>query len=236
MAEVTAQTYDEIVRKEGLQFQIDTYFEPKEIFHKRRVQFVLKLLNPQKGERILDVGCGVGTFAIHSAKAGAVSTGIDYSIESLNHANAVAVKYGLSNNCTFVIGSAFDLPFKNDSFDKVSCIDFIEHITDNEKVDLCKEITRVLKPGGAAVIYTPNKIREDTGEFYWKLRHFLFGHKIPRTDLHYGLITRQKFELILNRFMPDHTFYYYDVHRPYLSKIPLVKHFLALNLIWVIKK
>jgi ubiquinone/menaquinone biosynthesis C-methylase UbiE len=124
------------------------------------------------------------------------------------------------------------LPFENGSFDKVVSADFIEHITDDEKYLLCREINRVLKPGGQAVIFTPNLIREKIGDYYWGIRHHLFGDTIPVNDLHYGLITRKGFEKIMKVSGWDYRVSYIDIGRPYLCRLPCIKHYLSLNLLW----
>ena len=87
---ITGEDYDQDILRQGIQFQIDYYFEPREKFWQERIERVLHYLNPQKGEKILDVGCGVGTFAFHSAKHGAFGYGIDYSQESIKMAKLVA--------------------------------------------------------------------------------------------------------------------------------------------------
>lgn len=67
---IEARDYVERIQLQGLQFQIDNYYLPKTKPQRRRVDIILKFLSPGTGERILDLGCGVGTFAYHSAKTG----------------------------------------------------------------------------------------------------------------------------------------------------------------------
>ena len=234
--EINSKDYDDRVVSQGIQFQIENYYEPIEIQSKRRIETVLNALNPQAGEKILDVGCGVGTFAFHSAKAGAFTVGIDYSAESIKIAEILAERYGMSDRMKFTTGNAISLPFENSSFDKIVSADFIEHITLEEKYPLCAEICRVLKPGGLIVIFTPNGIREKIGDIYWHIRHLLFNDKIPTTDLHFGLTHKYEFEKILNKNILNFKLTYTDTTRPYLAKLPLFKTFLGLNLLWIIKK
>lgn len=154
---ITGEEYDQDISKQGIQFQIDYYFEPKEKFWQERIKRVMHYLNPQKGEKILDVGCGVGTFAIHSAKQGAFGYGIDYSKESIKMAKLVSSKYNLSKKTRFMVSDATKLPFKNNFFDKIVSADFVEHIYYDETKEVVEEMMRVLKPGGLSVFYTPNR-------------------------------------------------------------------------------
>jgi 2-polyprenyl-3-methyl-5-hydroxy-6-metoxy-1,4-benzoquinol methylase len=235
MREITSLDYDNNVLREGIQFQIDTFYEPRDIFAKRRIETVLAALQPAPGELILDVGCGVGTFSFHSARCGARTVGIDFSPESIRIAGELAARYGLANTARYLVGRVQELPFEDGSFDKVVVADVIEHITDNEKHSLCAGISRVLKPGGIAVFFTPNKKRETLGTLYWQARHFLLGDNVPSNDLHYGLITRTAFEKILTDNGLTFRCRYTDITRPYLARIPL-KSLVALNLLWTARK
>lgn len=56
---------------------------------------------------------------------------------------------------TFVTGDATDLPFGDESFDAVTMFDVLEHIPDDRRA--VREALRVLKPGGAILVSTPNE-------------------------------------------------------------------------------
>ena len=231
--EITSKTYDEYIRSQGLDFQKASYYEPRNIPDKRRIVEVLRFLEPHQGERILDIGCGVGTFAFHSAREGSDAIGIDYSYESVKAASALTAQYSLKGKASFLVANALCLPLRDKIFDKVIAADFIEHISDQEKIKLLDEIKRVLKQNGQVVIFTPNKLREDVAVFYYKLRHLLFGHKIPVDKTHYGLITKQAFEKIIIGCGLSFRFSYMDLTRPYLARIPILNKFLSLNLLWI---
>jgi len=234
MTKITSETYDSHIVLQGPQHQIDAYYEPKEVFDRYRIDLILTYLAPQPGEKILDIGSGVGTFAFHCAKRGAISIGVDYSRESMKMSKVLCGRYALKGRVNFVIGEAMSLPFPGLVFDKIAAVDFIEHITFDEKNKLLSEIRRVLKNGGQAVIFTPNKIREDIGSACWNVRRLLFGTAVPFNKLHYGLITRKDFEKLLKQHGFVFKFHYLDLTRPYLARIPFLNRFLSLNLLWVI--
>ncbi|MCX5667895.1 MAG: methyltransferase domain-containing protein [Candidatus Omnitrophica bacterium] len=236
MGKITSKAYDDRILEQGLQFQIDSYYEPKDVSMIRRVKTIVGAIGPKPGERILDIGCGVGTFAYRCAWAGALSIGIDYSIESIKAARALSARYGVDENTGFVAADGKAVPFKDLYFDKIVAADFIEHITDEEKREMLEEIKRLLKPEGIAVIFTPNGTREKIGSIYWKIQHALFGKKIPVTELHFGLTTKADFERLCRKCGLAFRLSYEDTTRPYLAFLPFIRRFLALNLLWVLKK
>ena len=236
MRKITSKVYDDRIVEQGLQFQIDWYYEPKDSSMRRRVKTIMDAISPKPGELILDIGCGVGTFAYRCASAGVLSVGIDYSIESIKAARALCARYDVGKNTRFVVANGKAMPFKDLYFDKIVAADFIEHITDEEKRKMLGEIKRLLKPEGIAVIFTPNGTREKISNIYWKIQHAFFGKRIPVTDLHFGLTAKAVFERLCRKCALAFRLSYEDTTRPYLAKLPFIRRFLALNLLWVLKK
>lgn len=118
-----------------------------------RQRSVVELLNPTKGELILDVGCGNVRDLIIVANNGAKTVGIDLSSGMIKEGKKDINKFGLKN-IDLIIGSGTNLPFKEETFDKIICSETIEHISNYE--DAIAEMNRVLKIGGKLVITTPN--------------------------------------------------------------------------------
>lgn len=105
----------------------------------------------KKHHTILEVGCGTGLILKRVAPFVAKSVGIDISEGMLEKAR----EKGLDVFCC----SADSMPFSNDTFDVVYSFKVLPHIENIE--DTLKEISRVLKPNGVAVLefYNPNSIR-----------------------------------------------------------------------------
>lgn len=112
-------------------------------------QYVKKLrkLNFNVG-KILDAGCGFGEMDIVLAKnfPSCEITGIDLSEPLLNHANQLKEFNDLNERIHFLKGDINKLPFENQSFDVVFCINMV-HWVDNPQ-QMLNEINRVLKPEG----------------------------------------------------------------------------------------
>jgi 2-polyprenyl-6-hydroxyphenyl methylase/3-demethylubiquinone-9 3-methyltransferase len=102
------------------------------------------------GKRFLEVGCGLGFFSQKAAELGAKVTGVDVGARLVKK-NRKKIPKG-----RFLVASASDLPFSDNSFDVVLCTEVIEHVEDQGRA--VKELVRVLKKGGVLVVTTPNRI------------------------------------------------------------------------------
>lgn len=107
-------------------------------------ELFLKKMNPQRGEKALDVGCGTGIYLIRLARMGLSCTGIDPSERMLHIARKKAEAAGLQ--IEFVKGFAESLPFPDSSFDLVFSITAMEFFGDPQAA--VKEMMRVAKEGG----------------------------------------------------------------------------------------
>ena len=100
-----------------------------------------------KGMRVLDVGCGPGTFTTYLAEAIAPGevTGLDLDEDFIAHATAKAKAAG-TPGLRYVVGNAYALPFGDDSFDAVTSYTGIGVLSDPTKA--VAEMVRVCRPGG----------------------------------------------------------------------------------------
>ena len=101
--------------------------------------------------RILDVGCGGGFLSNYLASKGWNVIGLDLSKESLE----VAKTYDETKSAQYILGDAYKLPFSDNSFDVVTCMDFLEHVS--EPLTVLNQIQRVLKPNGLFFFHTFNR-------------------------------------------------------------------------------
>jgi len=106
----------------------------------------------REGEEILDVGCGRAVDAIELAKKGGRCLGLEPSKKMISHAKERIAES--NTEVTLIRGIGEYLPFKNCSFDKVMCKGALDHFPYPDKA--IKEIARVLKPQGKAIIVIAN--------------------------------------------------------------------------------
>lgn len=100
------------------------------------------------GERVLEVGGGMGTDLSQFARHGALVTDLDLSLGHLNLAKDNFSCRGLRGD--FLHGDAEVFPFKDESFHVVYSNGVIHHTPNTHRV--VQEIFRVLKPGGKAIV------------------------------------------------------------------------------------
>ncbi len=104
----------------------------------------------QRGDRILEIGCGIGTIVAELARQGYEAMGTDISRVAIEYGRA---KYG---NIRLEVQPAEELPYADGTFDVVLSFDLFEHIA---RIDRhVGEVQRVLKPGGHYLFETPNKL------------------------------------------------------------------------------
>ncbi len=106
---------------------------------------------------VLDVGCGGGFLSLELARHGVKTVGLDYSQPTIDAAQRRAQQEAPSAPLTYIQGDAYALPFENESFHVVTCMDFLEHVSEPQRV--IAEISRVLKPGGCFYFHTFNRNR-----------------------------------------------------------------------------
>lgn len=120
---------------------------------KRRARRIIEELEPQEGEKILDVGCGDGYYLYLLSNLGLnlQLTGTDFDKRALSSA-----KVFLKNKkIKLVYGDLMTkLPFKAGSFDKVVMSEVTEHLPDD--IQGLKEVKRILRKNGILVLTVPN--------------------------------------------------------------------------------
>jgi SAM-dependent methyltransferase len=124
-----------------------------------RVRRALELAQLAPGCSVLDIACGRGEVPLIAQGGGAFAVGLDFSADVLELAKAVRSQAPSGTlPAQFVRADAVHLPFAADSFDRVTLLDIVEHLTQDQLDRLFAEVRRVLTPGGYAVIHTlPNR-------------------------------------------------------------------------------
>jgi ubiquinone/menaquinone biosynthesis C-methylase UbiE len=159
--------------------QYDQWFETPlgRLIKTYEAELILSMLNPGRGEFILDAGCGTGVFTADILEAGARVAGAELSRPMLLRA---VFKYK-GKPFLSVQGDMRRLPFSDGSFDKAVSVTAVEFI-ENAKAAV-EEMFRVTKPGGTIVVATLNSLspwarrRTHAG----KQGHPVFRHAVFRS-------------------------------------------------------
>ena len=149
-------------------------------WHRRRHHIITRWA--RGSHRVLDIGCGSSI----EAQSFNYAIGMDLSLEKMRFMRRYAIPV--------VQGSAFALPFRDQSFDCVVCSEVIEHVRFDDV--LFHEINRVLMPGGTLVIGTPDYARVE-----WRVIEALYRALAPSgyQDVHLMHYTRESLGGILVR-------------------------------------
>ncbi len=135
---------------------------------RRRLEMIVTAAGERIRGRLLENGCGVGMYVEHLAPLGGRVIGLEYDFERA--AQAAARSTGILN----AAGEA--LPFPDASFNLILSHEVLEHVQDDHQA--VREILRVLKPGGRAVIFCPNRgYPFETHGIYWR-GQYSFGNKL----------------------------------------------------------
>ena len=117
-----------------------------------RRRFAIEMIESKlaRGSKILDVGCGTGHLAAELARRGFDTWGTDLSAGMVDYAKQ---HY---NPDRFQVADIERIPFPDNYFDGIVCLGVMEYLGSDEPA--LREMWRVLKPGGHAVITTPSSI------------------------------------------------------------------------------
>jgi ubiquinone/menaquinone biosynthesis C-methylase UbiE len=143
-----------------------------------------------KPGKILEIGCGNCRNLIGFAKSGFDCYGIDFSKNMLKYAREYCKKYDFK--VKLKKARAEKLPFKKESFDYVLSIATLHHLKRDEQELAVKEMRRVLKPKGIALITVWNKgirslfVKEKymtwtvKGKAYWRYYYLFTPFELKR--------------------------------------------------------
>ncbi|MCX6094110.1 MAG: class I SAM-dependent methyltransferase [Candidatus Bipolaricaulota bacterium] len=108
---------------------------------------VARICQEEDVARVLDVACGTGAQCRRLARVGIRVTGVD-----LSEAMIAAARRRHRAGAEYVLGSAFDLPFLDASFDAAILSLALHEHAENERTAMCCQALRVLRPGGVLVV------------------------------------------------------------------------------------
>ena len=119
------------------------------------------------GAKVLDAGCGNGLIVEEALKRGAVYIGVDFSDDLIKLAKKRFKKEIKEKRAVFKKANVLKLPFRAESFDFVISFAVAHHIpSDKLRLQFFKELHKLLKPGGEAIITVWNLLNEWTSERY----------------------------------------------------------------------
>jgi SAM-dependent methyltransferase len=122
----------------------------------RTHDWLARLIDDSRPQRILDVGCAVGCHAIQFARTGHQTWGIDILPQMIQRGCEFIDSLGLSERAHLVAGDIRRLPtyFALASFDSAVACNIFEHLDDDALLEVLAGLREVVRPGGKIVIET----------------------------------------------------------------------------------
>jgi ubiquinone/menaquinone biosynthesis C-methylase UbiE len=133
------------------------FFDDLDDYRFDKLQYLPQLVDFSsfKGQRLLEVGCGIGTDLVRFAKGGARVTGVDLAQTAIDLARKNFELNGVAPE-ELRIANGEALPYGDGSFDVVYAHGVIQYTAD--PAQLIRECHRVLKPGGTAIFMVYNRV------------------------------------------------------------------------------
>ncbi len=189
----------------------EKYWEELKLIPGAHLQWKAKILSRLnlRGKNLLDIGCGNGEMAAVLLDRFDVQ-GVDISEHALMQASRIGVRTSQYDANRDV------LPFSDETFDNVICLDVLEHVIDPES--LMQEINRVLVEGGNLVVCVPNILN------IFNRISFMMGEFTDVMDVahkngelfseHIRLFSKQKLETLLKQegYVLLERHYYFPKH------------------------
>ena len=144
-----------------------------------KLELVCKKLGLREGERVLDVGCGWGSFVIHAAtRHGINAVGITLSEEQARLARERAREAGVADRVQFRVADYREV--SDGPFDAIASIGMVEHVGE-EQIDVyARRLWSLLRPGGRLLNHGIAKLKDfdtpDEGAFS---ERFVFPDGVP---------------------------------------------------------
>jgi SAM-dependent methyltransferase len=221
----------------GREFYEGDYFENRATTHltdhespfqRYRVRKVLEIHPPGPSDRVVDLGCGWGTFTFALAPRVREIVGVDFSERSIEICTQ-RLRGEPRDNVRFVCADAGDTGLGTEAYDVVVAADLFEHLYPKDSARVAREAFRILRRGGRFAVWTPHR-----GHFLeaLKARDILLKRDVTHVD--YKSMEGMK-RLLVGAGFDIEKAYYAESHLPglralervLLSVVPLLRRRIA---------
>ncbi|MGW2281116.1 class I SAM-dependent methyltransferase [Streptomyces sp. NPDC001770] len=146
-----------------------------------KLDLVCRKLALKEGDRLLDVGCGWGSMAIHAAREyGAVVTGVTLSVEQAAYARKRVAEEGLTDRVEIRVQDYRDV--RDGPYDAISSIGMAEHVGSVRYREYADDLFALLKPGGRLLNHQIAR-RPERDEEAYQIDEFIDAYVFPDGEL-----------------------------------------------------
>jgi cyclopropane-fatty-acyl-phospholipid synthase len=171
--------------------------EPLEDAQRRKLELVCTKLALQDGDRVLDVGCGWGSFPVHAAtQHGARVVGITLSEPQARRARERAAEAGVADRVEIRVADYREL--RGERFDAIASIGMVEHVGARNIDTYARQLAGLLGPGGRLLNHGIARLRHGEPEAGGFSERYVFPDAAP---LH---LSRVQFALEAAGFEVEH--------------------------------
>jgi cyclopropane fatty-acyl-phospholipid synthase-like methyltransferase len=124
-------------------------------FQRYRVAAIEELAAPSAQDRVVDLGCGWGTFCFAWAERTAQVVGVDFSERAVELCRQRLAEEP-HDRLRFLCADAADTGLEDGAWDLVVTADLFEHLYPDDSARVAREAYRLAAPGGRVAVWTPN--------------------------------------------------------------------------------
>lgn len=144
-----------------------------------KIDLVLKKLLLQRGESLLDIGCGWGVLMIRAAQNyGVQVTGVTLSREQYEKVQSTVRELGLEKQVTVKLAGYEELRPEDGQFDKIVSIGMFEHVGEENHLGFMTKVQELLKPEGLFLLHTITGMFESMSNA-WLGKYIFPGGYVP---------------------------------------------------------
>jgi cyclopropane-fatty-acyl-phospholipid synthase len=148
-----------------------------EIAQNNKIQHIIKKLNIQPNQKVLDIGCGWGSLAIDIAKSiNCEVTGITLSQNQFNYCVKQAKEHNLENQVNFKL---IDYRQLDEKFDRIVSVGMFEHVGRKFYKKFFKQINKLLNDDGISLIHTIGSVNPPRDPHPWITKYIFPGGYTP---------------------------------------------------------
>ena len=148
-----------------------------EVAQNNKIQHIIKKLNIEPNQKVLDIGCGWGSLAIDIAKStGCEVTGITLSEKQFNYCKKKSKELNLENQVTFKL---IDYRQLDEKFDRIVSVGMFEHVGRKFYKKFFKQINKLLNNDGVSLIHTIGSVNAPREPHPWITKYIFPGGYTP---------------------------------------------------------
>lgn len=157
-----------------------TRFESLEELQQQKLETVCEKILLKSGEKMLDIGCGWGTLAVHAAKQGADVTGITIGLNQSEWCMDKARAAGVEDKVRILCMDYRDIPVEK--YDKITCLEMSEHVGVLRFQTFLQQVKTMLNDDGLFYLQIAGLRRA------WQYEDLTWGYTQELTQALYGKV------------------------------------------------